>query len=549
MIFTLFKKRSAILLFMIQHVAGFFIIFILTLPQFLSAATCAQKPAPSKPSQLYLAGNKLCWNGKPVTMVGYGTTDLATRDGYDYARFLNTIRFVPNSSPEQRHGVNLTRIWATGTSNSPDCFHTAKLHDPGRPSTTMPFQYLKGESCSEFNPYPKYNMCISDVACNQGVGLNPAYTTRLQSILTEARNNGILVGLVLFDGYFMAKRHDKTFKPLYARNPWNPLNNNLGTKKFRKSPDSNQFGSCNHIYRSKSVLDESGYPFPEFYDICSDTETAATCTETLNCFGLVQKAYVETMVDLVKNNSAGSDHVFFEIMNRIRFDENDSSFDFNKLKRWHDVVGYWIKCRSDGDCRNTKGDYLVAAVIGTADYADLICTNATSCPANTLDILKMPHVDMVNLPAHAWTNSPGAPGPCKTAQIAITRFRKPVIIDTDGTFEDRNDKCQVKRWAAEVASCRINGFPNAGRVHFNHLDGMSFGETNIHKRCDFTGNTNPFNLDFDERYLDCHTLDTIGDAGPTYLSNIVSSPAASSCPHSTDTQGNAIWCSDPCIDP
>ncbi len=526
--------------------ATFLIVLILNLPAALQGASCSQKPGRASASGLYTAGSKLCWNGKPVKLTGYGTTDLATRDGYDYSAFLNTIRYVPNIDPDQRHGVNLTRIWATGTSNSPDCFHTPADHDPGQPPTTMPFQYLKGESCTAQNPYPKYNMCISDVACAKSVGLSETYTERLQNILDEARKNGIIVELVLFDGYFMGKRNDTDLTPLYARNPWNPLHNNMGKKKFRKFPGATTLAACNKLYRSKNELDTTGYPFPEIYDICDDTRTTQGCDATLNCLGLIQKAYVESMVDLVKDNDGGSDHVFFEVMNRTRYDRDDPGFDFEKLKRWHDVVGYWIKCRSDDDCRNSRGDYLVSAGLGVADYSDLVCTKPASCPENTLDVFKMPNIDIVSLPAHTWNNTPGAPGPCRSAGIAVNKFRKPVIIDTDGTPNDRNDKCQIQRWATEAAFCSINGAPNAGRVHFNHLDGMTFGD-NIDKRCKFTGAGRPLNLNFDERYLDCHTLDTIGDAGPTYLSDIAGTPPTATCPHSTSTQGKPVWCSDPCL--
>ncbi|HET6268382.1 MAG TPA: hypothetical protein VFG11_11740 [Acidobacteriota bacterium] len=519
---------------------------LLTISSIVSAqatpAICSVTPPPGSPSLLYKDGTSLCWNGKPLRMVGYGTTDLATRDGYDYARFLNTIRFVDNTVPVKRHGVNLTRIWALGDANNPDCFHTPADNDPSQPPMTMPFQLMPGQSCNKNHLYPKYNLCVSNVACNNAVGFNPAYANRLKDILKEARKNGILVELVLFDAYFLGRQHDAN--ALYATNPWNPLNNNMDQNVFRRFPGSATFAACTKLYRSTDPSDTTDDSFPEFYDICSDTSSSAGCNKTLNCLGLIQKSYVESMVDLVRNNTGGSDHVFFEIMNRATFDKIDSrkeGFDLNKFKRWNDEVGYWIKCHGDGHCGNTKGDYLVLGEVGLAEYRDLACTNRALCPNNPLDTLAMPNIDIINIQGYTWRNSPGAPdNPCVTALTAINKFKKPVIIDTDSAYE-RSNKCQVARWASEISSCG-----QAGEAHFNQLDGMTFGYPEP-KMCSFTGvGGQAITRDFDERYLDCHTLDTIAAGDPTYLSNIVTTEAPASCPDSVNSAGQPIWCASAC---
>lgn len=505
------------------------------------AGPCAQKPPAGSPSRLYTDGSRLCWNGKPLRLSGYYTIDLATRDGYDYSRFLNTIRLVENSNPTIRHGVNFTRIWATGNANNPDCLHTPADQDPAEPSMTMPFQFLPGEVCSENHSLPKYNMCISNLACQDGVGFNPVYQARLQSILTEAKKNGIIVELVLFDAFFLGRHQDT--RALYATNPWNPLNNNMSQSKFRRFPADGSFAACNKLYQSTDSADASDDAFPEFYDICKDAGSTDRCDKTLNCLGLIQKSYVNAMVDLVRNTSGASDHVIFEIMNRPTFDKRDSrreGFDLARFKRWNDVVGRWIKCRGDNNCANSRGDYLVVGEVGLAEFSDLACTRPSLCPNNPLEALGMPNIDIVDYQGHTWKNSSGAPGPCATAMASLHKYNKPVIIDTDSALQ-RTDKCQVESWVSELKSC---GVP--GQVHFLQLDGMTFGYP-APKECNFRGIGNPeINLDFDERYVDCFALDALGAAGATYLSDIVSTGAPQSCPHSVTAEGITKWCASTC---
>lgn len=502
---------------------------------------CSTTPPAGSPSRLYRDGNALCWNGTPLRMMGYGAIDLATRNDYDFSRFFNTIRFVDSTDPNKRHGVNFTRVWATGSANYPDCYHTPADLDPNQPPMMMPFQLMPGEACTQNHVFPKYNMCVNNTACEEGVGLNPVYAARLRSILAEARKNGIVVELMLFDAYFLGRHNDSG--ALYAKNPWDPLNNNMGQARFRRFPGDRTFASCNNLYRSTDTSDETSDAFPEFYDICSDTSSSARCDKTLNCLGLIQKGYVESMVDLVRNNGGGSDNVFFEIMNRATFDKHDSSregFNLSKFKRWNDTVGRWIKCRGDNDCSNTRGDYLVLGEVGLAEYNDLACTTPSRCPNNPTDAFAMPNVDIINIQGYTWDNSPGAAGPCGTAKVALSKFKKPVIIDTDSAFE-RVDKCNVEKWAAEIKSCG-----DIGQVHLDQLDGMTFGGSAA-RQCGFRGMGSPQILeDFDGKYLDCHTLDTIGAGDPTLLSDIVTASAPASCPNSVSASGTPIWCSSTC---
>jgi hypothetical protein len=406
---------------------------------------------------------------------------------------------------------------------------------------TMPFALLPGETCSARNPYPRYNMCISSLACAGSAGLNPVYQQRLQSILQEARNNGILVELVLFDAYFLG-RHQQDLA-LYATNPWNPLHNNMEERRFRRFPGDSTLAACNKLYRSTDISDTGNDAFPEFYDVCSDTVSSERCDRTLNCLGLIQKSYVQAMVDLVRSTPGGSDHVFFEIMNRSRFDKRDADregFNLAKFKRWNDVVGYWIKCRSGSDCKSTRGDYLVMAEVGIAEYSDLACLDRKQCPSNPLDVFAMPNVDIVDFQGYTWRNSRGAPGPCGTARTALKKYTKPVIIDTDSAYE-RANKCRLEAWAREMKSCG-----STGETHFIHLDGMTFGYPSP-KTCSFNSSVNQNSyLDFDERFLDCYALDTIGAGDPTFLSDIVTTQAPASCPTTVNLSGQPIWCAASC---
>jgi hypothetical protein len=514
---------------------------LLMMAHFAQSNPCDQLPPAGSPSRLYRDGSVLCWNGAPIRMIGYGSIDLATRDGYNSARFLNTLRFSEEGSVKKNHGVNLTRIWVTGAANNPDCFHTPVEEDPRQPPTTMPFQYLPEESCSANHLHPKYNMCISSIACSQAVGLNPVYVSRLQNILTEARNNGILVELVLFDAYFLGRGHSDD--PLYATNPWNPLNNNMGQNLFRRAAGSQALAACNRLYRSTDESDIAGDVFPEFYDICKDSITTARCDQTLNCLGLIQKAYVQSIVDLVKNNVGGSDNVFFEIMNRATFDKTDTKqegFDLAKFKRWNDVVGHWIKCRGDNNCNNTRGDYLVMGEVGLIPYTDIACSNRASCPNNPSAVFAVPNIDMINIQGATWENSPDAPGPCQTATTAVSKFHKPVIIDTDSAYQ-RVNKCKLAQWASQIKACG-----NPGEVHLNQLDGMTFGYPSP-KLCSFTGTGTPKLFeDFDEKYLDCFALDILAFGAPTFLSDIVTTDVPASCPHSVAADGSPTWCAAGC---
>ena len=301
------------------------------------------------------------------------------------------------------------------------------------------------------------------------------------------------------------------------------------------------FTACNKLYRSTDTSDTSDDAFPEFYDICSDTSSTAKCDRSLNCLGLIEKSYVQSMVDLVRSN--GSDNVFFEIMNRATFDKIDSrkeGYDLSKFKRWTDVVGYWIKCGSGNDCKNSRGDYLVLGEVGIAEFSDLACTNPSRCPNNPLDALAMPNVDMINLQGYTWDHSPAALGPCETAKVAIAKYKKPVIIDTDSAFE-RADKCNVEKWANEIRTCG-----NPGEVHLNHLDGMTLDNTNP-KRCTFRGIGSPQLFEqFDGMYLDCHALDSIGDGDATFLSDIVTTSAPASCANSVGGDNHPTWCATTC---
>ena len=128
---------------------------------------------------------------KATKMAGYGTLDLATRDGYDFAKFLNTIRLVHDSDLNKRHGVKLTRNPGTGHFQCAGLFRTRRDHDPQQPPMTMPFQFLPGEACTKDHIYPKYDVCIGDLSCEKGVGSMKHTETVFKIFLMKLEENGI----------------------------------------------------------------------------------------------------------------------------------------------------------------------------------------------------------------------------------------------------------------------------------------------------------------------------------------------------------------------
>jgi hypothetical protein len=308
----------------------------------------------------------------------------------------------------------------------------------------------------------------------------------------------------------------------WPKNPWHRNNNNTDQSIFNGGQGCDLPGN--------SGVDA----YPELYDICSDISTTSTCNQTLNCLGQLEKAYVQKIVAMVRGNTGGSDNVIFEVINEAR----TGGASVQQISRWHDVVGYWVK----GANASTQDDYLVSASIfsGNCSSTQINQCGASSC-STACNIFFQPNIDIVDLHSVQWSNV-NINDVCPGATAAINKFGKPVITDDDGgaTSTLRNDKCKVEEWASSATTCGT-----AGRVHFNHLDGISFASNNaIDRDCAFnpgSGSASDIDL-YDDTYLDCFTLDTIGDSAPTRLAGFITTSPSATCPHFTVSN----WCSYIC---
>ena len=138
--------------------------------------------------------------------------------------------------------------------------------------------------------------------------------------------------------------------------------------------------------------------------------------------------------------------------------------------------------------------------------------STSSCTGNTNQTYLLSNIDVPTFHCNAWL--PAGKEPCDIATAAAWRFKKPIIIDDDGTTcqPERSSLCTLRSWAVSISNCPT--LTTKGRAHFNHLDEMKFmpiaaGDKSVcHRTSEGTGVN---------RELDCNALNQLADALPSSL--------------------------------
>ncbi|PWT87562.1 MAG: hypothetical protein C5B54_12150 [Acidobacteria bacterium] len=462
---------------------------------FPQANICSAAPGATKVTR---SGIVLRWKGAGKRFAAYSTFDVATRndlhpsesnvchtsppgsnDSWNICDYFTTLQYYTGDP----HGVNMTRILASGLSN-------ASYQSGGVAGAKMPFV----NNGTVTNPnYDVATLGCGSATCNHaiegGTRLDCGYVGRLIAILTDALNRGVIVQLTLFDGVTLSNFYSTT-------NPWNPLSNNM---------DAN---SC-------TLLDNKSSATPTFYNICSDSSNPCT---SLNCLGKIEQNYVDQIINLVAtgNNGGSFKNVFFEIMNEAPLlARSADSSSLTQYKMWHNTVASWIKA--------SNTNYVVTASVGPGDPAALSACNTNPCNsysftsgyahcsqspttsqcANPFEVFHLTRLASVGLHGGTWcglTSTCNAnKSPCTTAVTAKNDFSKPVITsdDGDGLANLRQQHSTVNNWAMSSMYCR-----GAGVVSYDHIEGAQM-------------NNNPSTCtNYADTCLHCSSLQALGAAGP-----------------------------------
>ena len=242
---------------------------------------------------------KLCWKGAATRLLGYsGSFSLINWDHLWLSDNTSTIlparyqavQFNGAAPGSGSWGTNSKREFAMGGScnlqiKKPNGIIECKgYQEDGSTLETMPFKKTTDNK--------KYKL---SVLTEDGSKLFSGWKIRLGNLIKYADQNGIAVTISLFDENTM-KANDQ-----WPNNPWNPDNNDL---------------SCTGWSNARA--------FPEFYKICQDGSNPCPDTK-LTCLGNIEKNYVKSIVQTVKNLNICQDtrckNVIFEVMNEALYDE------------------------------------------------------------------------------------------------------------------------------------------------------------------------------------------------------------------------------------
>ena len=380
--------------------------------------------------------------------------------------FLENARYFSQSSGG--HGSNLMRIWVHGYSGHFD----KNGHDE-----TMPFRK---------NANGKW--LINTTSATTGPALNPRYENRLDHVLTEALNRGQVVQLSLFE--HLAWRDPDEW------NDWNPWNRHGG--------DRNDLPS--------NCIDFGQDAAPkEFYKLCnagySGLGSSACPDNQLSCIGKAQKNLVRRIMTVVKTRKNGGSfkNVFIEVANESQL-QADTDADFKHYKTWHKTVSSWVR---------SFGAYLVSANPLPERYSNdhkhkymFDCSSPSTC-TNQFAVFNDANIQIMSIHGNGWTDYPAIDNilPCSAAKDAVAIYKRPVIIDDDGFYPERDDNADIYTWAQEAtrANC-IASNGASGVVHYNHLeDGLDMPATV--PDCDPTDVGETY-------YVDCAAYNSLGNISP-----------------------------------
>ncbi|MCK4302639.1 MAG: DNRLRE domain-containing protein [Candidatus Eisenbacteria sp.] len=352
---------------------------------------------------LETSGTTLLSSGEPINLIGYGDYDLITNTE------LNNQAIESLFDSLEAHNINLFRLFVNG-------YHD---HLDWGDDEIMPYQ--------EYGSYTPRRWDLDS--------WDSTYFTRLEFILDEAEERGIIVQLTLFDHAIQKYYWSPGKGEGQTNGPWCHNDQSLG-----------QF--CD---------------FPDFY----------TTTGSLRTY---QKAFVDKIVE----DTAHHWNVIYEIMNEAR--DGTST----EIGGWHAIVAGWIDAKAASEGHDVLISANVSKVNGPDAHHLQDVDDAVYDPEGTPD-----RIDIVGLHYPAWRqcNIESPPGDwCRLAggthpdrqderciSVAIGRwdtYNKPIIIDDDGAFEEDDDdvvirevNTRVEKWVAEAVAHQGH--------HFNHKDSLS----------------------------------------------------------------------------
>lgn len=239
---------------------------------------------------------------------------------------------------------------------------------------------------------------------------------RLHDMLENARDQGQIVMLGLFDNVSLTAESNR-----YKKSLWYP------------NPNKTTLKACEDLPPGDTPCLPKNQPnaYPEFYH---------------------QKmwAIYDALVERVLKTADDFDNVFVEVMNEARH-ENDT--DLGALEAWHQHITRLIHDHGLLAAGNLAGS-----------------TYATPFPQDTCDLYSHKtdgsDIDIISLHWDQWSDKQGVGQPKQALADMHTKFKKPIIIDTDG-WKQRTD-IGVVAYADQTQA--YTGDP--GSAHYNTKGGI-----------------------------------------------------------------------------
>jgi hypothetical protein len=191
---------------------SFFAIGILLVAVLFTTITIQQRlhthslAASSGPLHVHPANPRYLTDGSGRAIVLTGIeAELNVVGTSDYIAYLNHL---------QSKGHNFTRLWgwhneiaAIKYDNDPNLYHNDSL------------PWTRTGPCCALDNNPKFNLTTDKSH------LNEAYFTRLRDITAAAQARGIVVEVILLDGWWTHRHSEQTRADRWSRSPFNPDNN------------------------------------------------------------------------------------------------------------------------------------------------------------------------------------------------------------------------------------------------------------------------------------------------------------------------------------
>lgn len=233
-------------------------------------------------------GNRLLWNGEPVTLMGFSLYGMLASTRHDLRAYLDVL---------QDRGVNFTREW---------CFDQwtalalrGRLNDTGEPGYLTGLCPFEGNSPASLPGQPYDLESLSD-----------AFFTHLREFVLLAWERGIVVQVSLYDRNGLRRPHNAPREPgRWADSPFNRSNNRQELLQ---------------------IIDPAEHP-------ADFTGTDGTA------IGSIHRAYLERVAQELR----GFGNVILEIMNEPQGNMPDAAAEAS----WHDWVARILRDHTTGGTR------------------------------------------------------------------------------------------------------------------------------------------------------------------------------------------------------